>query len=171
MNIFFSSDHHFHHANIIKHCGRPFPDIRTMNLELMRLWNETVAPDDLVYYLGDFSWSNISMTKETRRHLNGEIVLIRGNHDRGPVAMASAGFVGICKSTILDTSMGRILLVHKPPETLEEFQGCDACFGGHVHEKWVQQTRFSKKILNVGVDVRSFRPVLLEELLVVLLEP
>jgi len=134
MKIFFSSDHHFSHTRVVRFCGRPFPDVGAMNLEMIRLWNETVGPDDYIHYLGDFSWGSTSVIGATRRVLNGTIGLVRGNHDRGPKAMASAGFVNICWSTCIETEKGRILLTHRPPEPLEEFRGCDAAFCGHVHE-------------------------------------
>ena len=53
--IFFTSDHHFYHSNIIKYCQRPFHSVEEMNEEMIRRWNSVVGVDDTVYYLGDFS--------------------------------------------------------------------------------------------------------------------
>ncbi len=54
-NIWFTSDTHFGHANIIRFCDRPFKDIQEMNERLIANWNAVVRPGDSVYHMGDFS--------------------------------------------------------------------------------------------------------------------
>lgn len=78
--IFFTSDHHFCHANIIKYCKRPFESVDQMNEEMVRRWNEVVGDEDTVYYLGDFSLAKQAVELFARR-LNGEKHFIMGNHD------------------------------------------------------------------------------------------
>ena len=51
--IYFTSDLHFYHDNIIHHCQRPFWSSDDMNDSLIENWNDTVSPDDEVYILGD----------------------------------------------------------------------------------------------------------------------
>ena len=53
--IFITSDHHFGHENIIKHCSRPFRNADEMDATMVDRWNEVVGPDDDVYIAGDFS--------------------------------------------------------------------------------------------------------------------
>ena len=53
--IFFTSDTHFDHANIIKFCDRPFKDVEEMNWKLIKNWNDKVPQDGLVFHLGDFA--------------------------------------------------------------------------------------------------------------------
>jgi calcineurin-like phosphoesterase family protein len=81
--VWFTSDCHFGHFNILKlGKGRPFAHIDEMNEALIERHNAVVRPGDLVYNLGDFALK-ISQ-KETiniRRRLNGNIYLISGNHD------------------------------------------------------------------------------------------
>jgi len=82
MNIFFTADHHFRHANIIRYCDRPFTTCPEMDEELIRRWNEKVAPFDVVYHLGDFGF--FKQSHEVERiieRLNGYIVLVPGSHD------------------------------------------------------------------------------------------
>lgn len=88
MTIFFTADHHFGHANILKyedanrrnaHGGR-FRSIEKMDEYLIDQWNATVAHGDLVYCLGDFSYKQTTMEALLPR-LNGEKILIVGNHD------------------------------------------------------------------------------------------
>jgi calcineurin-like phosphoesterase family protein len=78
--IFFTSDHHFDHANIIKYCNRPFLSVDEMNEEIVKRWNQVVDANDTVYYLGDFSLGKGSVEKFVPR-LNGEKYLVMGNHD------------------------------------------------------------------------------------------
>lgn len=52
--VFFTSDTHFFHGNIIRFCNRPFKDVETMNETIISNWNNTVGQDDIVFHLGDF---------------------------------------------------------------------------------------------------------------------
>ena len=78
---FFTSDTHFGHANIIKYCARPFENTEEMDKVLIENWNKKVPKDGLVYHLGDFAWGTINYWERIREQLNGEIILIYGNHD------------------------------------------------------------------------------------------
>ena len=81
--IFFTSDTHFFHNNILKYCNRPFESVENMNEALVANWNSVVGPDDHVYHLGDFCFGNVEKWNwclEPGR-LNGHIHLILGNHD------------------------------------------------------------------------------------------
>lgn len=81
MSVFFTSDHHFGHANIIKYTNRPFENVREMNQVLTEAWNKKVSPEDTVYHLGDFT-----LNKEAHKYLrllNGKIFFLRleNHHD------------------------------------------------------------------------------------------
>lgn len=88
-NVWFISDTHFGHANIIKYCRSHFASLADMEGHIIALWNETVKPQDLVYHLGDFAWKTED-AKRVRPLLNGSIRLIVGNHDDIP-SLAAAG--------------------------------------------------------------------------------
>lgn len=81
--IFWVSDTHFSHVNILKYCNRPFESVEAMNEALAANWNSVVGPEDHVYHLGDFCFGNVEKWNwclEPGR-LNGHIHLILGNHD------------------------------------------------------------------------------------------
>jgi calcineurin-like phosphoesterase family protein len=81
--IFFTSDLHFGHTNVLNFDNRPFATVDEMNAEIVRRWNEKVSKDDTVYVLGDMIWKKSAKdAANVIRSLNGKIVLIKGNHDR-----------------------------------------------------------------------------------------
>jgi calcineurin-like phosphoesterase family protein len=81
-NIYFTSDTHFGHQNIIKYCARPFSSVDEMNEALISNWNKTVSPNDTVYHLGDFAFVSVDKIDKILQRLNGTINIIVGNHDR-----------------------------------------------------------------------------------------
>jgi calcineurin-like phosphoesterase family protein len=52
MNIWFTSDTHFHHKNIIKYCNRPYSSVEEMNNALIENWNKTVKQNDILHVFG-----------------------------------------------------------------------------------------------------------------------
>ena len=79
--IFFTSDTHFTHNNIIKFCNRPFKDVEEMNQTLVDNWNKVVGPTDIIYHLGDFCFAGSAEWHSIIGQLNGRIHLILGNHE------------------------------------------------------------------------------------------
>ena len=49
---------------------------------LINLWNKQVMEGDCVYVLGDVSFGNIDITRDVLVKLNGNIIVIKGNHDK-----------------------------------------------------------------------------------------
>lgn len=80
--IFFTSDNHWYHKNILKYSNRPFADVNEMQYVMRNKWNETVGQDDKVYMLGDVGFSDGDKLATYIKSLNGEKHLILGNHDR-----------------------------------------------------------------------------------------
>jgi calcineurin-like phosphoesterase family protein len=85
-SVFLVSDTHFGHAGVCKFTEsdgvtkiRPWTDPQEMDEEMVKRWNETVRPNDKVYHLGDVVINRKSLSIMSR--LNGDKVLIRGNHD------------------------------------------------------------------------------------------
>lgn len=83
-NIWFSSDTHWGHSNILKYCNRPFNSVQEMDEVLIENWNKVVREKDTVYHLGDFSFRN---QDEYIRRLRGrELHFIMGNHDKKAIS-------------------------------------------------------------------------------------
>lgn len=81
--IYFISDHHWGHANVIRMSHRPFDNVHEMNQVMFERWNEVVEPDDEVYYLGDimFKMNPNTFVNHIFNKLNGKIYFLEGNHD------------------------------------------------------------------------------------------
>lgn len=79
------ADTHFGHKNILDFEGRPFETIEEMNQGLIQAWNQSVSNTDTVYMLGDLSLSGPKLLEEILVQLNGNIILIKGNHDKDKI--------------------------------------------------------------------------------------
>ena len=62
MRTFFTADHHFGHANIIRHCNHPFANAAEMDEVMIANWNAVVRKDDRVIHVGDFAYKGDSRT-------------------------------------------------------------------------------------------------------------
>ena len=181
MEIWFTADQHFGHANIIRHCHRPFANAGAMNMEIVRRHNAVVQVWDTVYHLGDFCWNARSGGGALGwflRALNGTHILVAGNHDscndvhrrwkREVARYLEAGFVEVHQNMFLDVpGIGKVLLSHLPDTHLDWYDGryedrrpnpddtVAAQFCGHVHDSWKTRGRS----INVGVDQWGFSPV------------
>ena len=79
--IYFTSDTHFNHTNIIRYCNRPFNCVDEMNNSLVQNWNKIITNNDVVYHLGDLALGMKEQANDLIKKLKGTIYLIRGNHD------------------------------------------------------------------------------------------
>ena len=79
--MFFMSDHHFGHKNIIKFCNRPFNDVEEMNEYMIAQHNSVVGPDDYCVFGGDISFAPASKANYHLSRMNGHKIFILGNHD------------------------------------------------------------------------------------------
>ena len=135
MKIFFTSDYHLGHFNIIRYCNRPFKTLYQMNKEIIRRHNERVKPDDTVFFLGDFCFKNTAggkkgegilvTAKEWKQKLNGKFIFIRGNHDRNNTCKTPI------ESIIIKYGGHKINLTHNPFNANKKLIN----FVGHVHIK------------------------------------
>lgn len=81
-NLFFTSDLHLGHINIVKHAHRPFADVDEMNETIVQLWNDTVGHNDTTIIVGDVCMGIVVESLEYVKQLNGTKILVPGNHDR-----------------------------------------------------------------------------------------
>ena len=156
MTIWFTSDTHFGHKNIIKfEEGRThFSSIDEHDDYLIDMWNKQVKPSDTVYHLGDLTLRGIQKKREILSKLNGNIVLIKGNHDadRECKKLLQEGLLyeyhqlGVYKKV-----EGLMLhLTHYP--MLTGLRPNYFSIHGHLHSNNVELGVNSMNLINVGVD-------------------
>ena len=107
-----TSDNHFYHGNIIKYCDRPFKDFEEMNNVMITKWNRFVHPQDIVYHLGDFALCGPTKKKGLLESLNGFIILILGNHDKGKQHNLNLKFIEVHDYLVLGNN--KLILSHRP---------------------------------------------------------
>ena len=81
-NLFYTSDQHFFHRNILKYTDRPWDSAEEMNEALIDAHNSVVKKGDNIIICGDFSYGKREETFEIINRLNGNKIFLRGNHDK-----------------------------------------------------------------------------------------
>lgn len=79
--IYYISDLHLFHDNIIKYEDRPYKNVFEMNEDIVKIWNKKVKKEDKVYIVGDFSFGGPEESNKILLRLNGKKYLVSGNHD------------------------------------------------------------------------------------------
>jgi len=138
---FLYSDPHFSHAGVCKFFRadgvtklRPFDDVTEMDEYLIERFNDTVRPNDKVYFLGDVVINRKALAAIMPR-LNGDKVLIRGNHDIFKLSDYTPYFRDIRAYHVLNGMILSHIPIH--PDSLGRF---GVNIHGHLHEKRVMKT-------------------------------
>lgn len=182
--VWFCSDPHYYHKNIIKYCNRPFDNIDSMNETLINNWNGCVNEHDVIFCLGDFCFGNTKKWQDILSKLNGKKYLILGNHDEESFKEDFlCNFEVVCYGMHIYVDGQSIYLSHYPflcfPGSYNNNKPTWQLFG-HVHSK-NHKTFYEKikdleirKILvgdesrlryllpsqyDVGVDANDYKPV------------
>lgn len=124
-NIFFTSDTHFGHKNIIKYCNRPFSSIDEMNEKLIENWNKVVSENDIVFHLGDFALGGSILYSKILSRLKGSIHLVLGNHDTSQLTNNSR-IESVYRQALISIEDQQIYLNHYP----------FLCYSGSNHNVW-----------------------------------
>jgi calcineurin-like phosphoesterase family protein len=170
--VFLTSDTHFGHLGVCKFTQsdgvtklRPWDHPDQMDEEMVRRWNETVRPNDKVYHLGDVVINRKAL--KTLARLNGDKVLIKGNHDIFRLEEYTPYFRDIRAYHV----MNGMILSHIPVHESNLYR-----FGtnihGHTHSNRVmkQDTYMRREIIDpryqcVCVEQTDFRPILFEDVI------
>lgn len=185
--IFFSSDQHFGHRNVLRFCGRPYGDEKEMAKALIDNWNSVVTNDDIVVSMGDFFWFNDSHSiKKCIDKLNGkEIYLVLGNHDKREsfhrvtderfhiVDGITHIFLRCDDAERWYQKTFEIVCSHYPLMTWSHRDRGAINLFGHIHSGWLRSCDdydqnlplWRGQQLDVGVDNQNFTPVSFEDVL------
>jgi calcineurin-like phosphoesterase family protein len=170
-SVFLVSDTHFGHVGVTRFLRddgtklRPWDNVEEMDEEMVKRWNETVRPKDKVYHLGDVVMNRKSLG--ILRRLNGDKVLIKGNHDIFRLEDYSEFFRDIRAYHPMNGCMLSHVPMHE--ESLGRF---GTNIHGHLHYRRV--TKVAHKQAKPEVDTRyhcvcveltDYRPILFEEVM------
>ena len=173
-SVFLVSDTHFGHAGVCRFTHpddatvklRPWDNADEMDEEMVRRWNDRVKPLDKVYHLGDVVINRKAL--KTLHRLNGDKVLIRGNHDIFPDVEYREYFRELRAYHV----MNGMILSHIPihPESLGRF---GVNIHGHLHASRVKMEPVGKygipvidpRYHCVCVEQTDFAPILFEDVI------
>ena len=179
MTLWFTSDLHFFHNNVIRNSRRPFKNMDEMHETIITNWNKCVKKREVIYVLGDFSFGGKEKTKEILKRLNGHKILILGNHDRDAAWMLEAGFNKVYENYYININPGnqKVYLSHYQyhPGWWRTIKLRVMGWGqylrynhkrimddgnwllhGHVHSK---KKIWGERMIHVGVDAWDFKPI------------
>lgn len=159
--IYFTSDLHFSHKNILDYSRRPFSSVEEMNEELIKRWNQRVGPDDEGYILGDFSFARREQTINFIYRMNGRKYLIKGNHDKRLRSSVLEHFEWHEYYHELSYNKTKIVLCHFPFLTWNKSHRGSINLHGHCHGKIPVEKGIRR--MDVGVDTNDYYPYSIDE--------
>lgn len=179
--LFFTSDLHFGHRNVIRFCSRPWKDEKEMNKGLIDNWNSVVSNNDIVFILGDTFWFNDSHSiKRVISKLNGkDIYILPGNHDDfSSWHRVDDPRIHLCSDTVVlwlqfegRKKIFEIWMNHYPLMTWPHREGGSIQLFGHIHsqegknEGVDQDLPLHKNQMDVGCDRWGWKPISIENIM------
>jgi len=176
--VFLYSDPHFGHAGVCRFLRedgtklRPWDNPDEMDEHLVKVYNEHVRPNDKIYFLGDVVINRRAL--KTLARLNGDKVLIRGNHD----IFRDTEYREYFRELRAYHVMNGMILSHIPihEQSLGRFK---LNVHGHLHANRVMKARgvnaktgevlygneFDYRYHCVCVEQTDFAPILFEDVL------
>lgn len=177
--LWFTSDLHFGHRNVLRFCNRPWDDEKQMGVGLIENWNSVVGDNDIVFVLGDTFWFNDSRSiKKVLSQLKGkDIYILPGNHDDfeayhrvdDPRIHLCADVV-TCWITENGKPKREVYLQHCPAATWPHRENGAYHFFGHIHSQEGRTEGVDQDLylhwnqLDVGCDFWDYEPVELSTL-------
>lgn len=164
--IWFTSDLHFFHDRILEfHLKRKElfgEDIEKAKEKMILLWNSRVNKKDTVYILGDLSFGDVEQKRKLFQRLNGNKVLILGNHDKIPDHLKCYfNHITQIKNITFKKSLYNflhrdleVIMCHFPLLTWEHMEKNSVMIHGHCHGK-IDKINKDAKVLRVDVGLDS----------------
>lgn len=186
-NVFFTTDCHFYHKNILKHCPERLkqigvdPDdeelLHKHDQWLIDLWNASIGKKDIVYIVGDFSFANVEWTQKLMGKLNGKKYAMIGNHDQTIRRLEMRNyFEQVCEMKMVTFKKSQydfleedfqVFMCHYPMVTWpSKHYGCVQVHG-HCHGRLDDFNEASPDLrVDAGIDgkLAGFKPISLEQL-------
>lgn len=160
MTVYFTADHHFGHGGAMGLFKRPYASTAAMDEAMIERWNAVVTPDDIVWYLGDFSLhKNPDHTAWLLAILQGRKYLIAGNNDPANIRDLQ-GWTEVAEYRELELDGCFLVLCHYPLRSWNKQHRKSWQLHGHSHGRLKPLTRQ----VDVGVDCWDFAPITLSDI-------
>lgn len=160
MTVFFTSDSHYSHTNVIKYSNRPFTSKFEMNSKLMENWNTQIKQNDIVYHLGDFCFADEQEGQSILDRLNGKKHLIIGNHDK--VGVKLKGWESIEHYKEINVDGQHIVLCHYAMRVWNRSHHGAWMLYGHSHGSLPDDPNALS--IDVGVDCHNYTPLNMDDI-------
>lgn len=164
--IYFTSDEHYFHKNVIKYCNRPFSSVEEMNETIIERHNNVVKLRDTTIHCGDFMLHGAQLAASIIQRLNGHHIFITGSHDfRWMKGIDKYNLKQIeLKGYIYEFkyNMDYIVACHYAMLTWPRSHHNSFQVFGHSHG---ELTGFKPTQMDVGVDCNNFTPISIESVL------
>lgn len=156
------SDEHYNHTNIINLCNRPFKDVEEMNESIIKNHNNVVKNGHLVIHLGDFCFGNGENIKSILERLNGDHVIVLGNHDhKSSKKYFEAGFQEVYKYPVIMEDF--YILSHQPTYLNTSMPYVN--IHGHLHDTEMSLLNDDKNMYyNACVEKNNYKPIDFEKI-------
>lgn len=174
----FYSDPHFGHKNILKHCperGKVFPTVDEMNEQFINNYNDKVGQNDTICWVGDCFFVSTPRAKEIMGRLNGNKILVIGNHDKSQGKMAELGFELVTDRMYMFIEGRKALVCHYPykkaiydgvryderfMELRPKKKDGELLIHGHIHSNVIVRGT----MIHVGVDAWDYSIAPMDEI-------
>jgi calcineurin-like phosphoesterase family protein len=154
--IWFSSDNHYFHKNILKFCPttRRGNSIEEMNELMIEAHNAKVQQHDRVYFLGDFCFGNAQDAEGVIKRLGGRKHLIYGNHDKVLKSNVHLQkyFESVQDYKEITIEGQKVVMFHFPMREWNSMHHGSYHLFGHVHGNL--ENEIVGRSMDVGVDTR-----------------
>jgi calcineurin-like phosphoesterase family protein len=174
-NVFFISDLHLGHRNIIKYDNRPFvnskgePDLASMHETIIKNWNSVVNENDIVFNLGDLCFGTTELAKEIVFKLNGKIHYVIGNHDNYKDILNLNRFETVSDLIDLNISGSQVtknlhmVLCHYPIYSWNRAHHNSYHIHGHTHGSLHHGESadyyIGRRVIDVGCNLINYTPI------------
>ena len=169
-HIWFISDFHLCHENIITLQNRPFENTHYMHKHMIEKWNGVVNENDIVFYLGDLFFKNPKKVDEIVNQLKGKIYFVLGNHDKKSRIEKLNRFELIedyIELTIRDNGKKHtLILFHYPILNWNKKHYGTIHLHGHSHGGGMKTnpTYYQGNVLDVSCEVLDYIPLEFKEI-------
>ena len=169
MKTFITSDLHWGHRNIMSFCpqsrARFRNDLDYMNEQMVKEWNDLIAPEDLVYILGDVAFLPAQKAAEYMSRCNGTKILVEGNHDRKTLQDPTFRncFKEVHKYLDINYNGTKVVMSHYPFLEWDQMHRGSVMLYGHLHGGTTGMEKY--RMQDVGMDATGMIAVSLDDVI------